>query len=150
MFSRLAISVAPSPSALSFSTGLDQSTASDPVDACRLGFGDTLRLTLAPQVGFEFREHAEHVEKALAGRRAGVDRLLGGLQRRAGGPYGAHDIPKVTAHAWCARDSRCRCGPWHDALVVSSAAKDWRVSSRSLRAQVVVRDITDSDTVRRR
>jgi hypothetical protein len=60
-----------------------------PVRTRRLGLGDSFELTLAPQVGFELGEHAEHVEKALAGRRAGVDRLLGGLQRRAGGPYGA-------------------------------------------------------------
>jgi hypothetical protein len=37
---------------------------------------------LAAQVRLELREHAKHVEKALACRRAGVDGLLGGLERR--------------------------------------------------------------------
>jgi hypothetical protein len=34
-------------------------------------------LPLAPEVGLELGEHAQHVEEALAGSRAGVDRLLG-------------------------------------------------------------------------
>ncbi len=38
--------------------------------------GDPLQLPFPPQVGFELREHAEHVEEALASRGAGVDRLL--------------------------------------------------------------------------
>ena len=48
-----------------------------PVHARRLGLGDTLKLALAPQVGLELGEDAQHVEEALAGGRAGVDRLLG-------------------------------------------------------------------------
>jgi hypothetical protein len=38
-----------------------------PIDLSGLGFGDTFKLTLAAQVRFEFGEHAEHVEEALAG-----------------------------------------------------------------------------------
>ena len=41
-----------------------------------LGLGDTFKLTLAPQVGFELGENAKHIEEALPGSRAGVDRLL--------------------------------------------------------------------------
>jgi hypothetical protein len=48
--------------------------------ASGLGLGDALKLALAPQVGFELGEHAQQVQEALAGRRAGVDRLFGGLQ----------------------------------------------------------------------
>jgi len=51
------------------------------VDAGRLGLGDPLELALAAQVRLEFGEDAEHVQEALAGRGAGVDRLLGRLQR---------------------------------------------------------------------
>jgi hypothetical protein len=48
------------------------------VEARCLGLGDALKLVPAPQVGFE----RQHVEEALAGRGAGVDRLFGCLQRR--------------------------------------------------------------------
>jgi hypothetical protein len=41
------------------------------------------------------REHPEHVEEALARRRAGVDRLFGRLQRGPLGSHGANDILKV-------------------------------------------------------
>jgi hypothetical protein len=41
---------------------------------------DPPELAVAAQVRLEFSEHAEHVEEALARRRAGVDRLLGRLQ----------------------------------------------------------------------
>jgi hypothetical protein len=50
------------------------------VDPGRLGLRDALKLPFAPQVGLELGEHPEHVEEALAGRGAGVDRLLGRLQ----------------------------------------------------------------------
>ena len=46
-----------------------------PVDACRLGFGDTLKLSLAPQVGLELGER-KHFPAAVLG----VDRLLGRSQ----------------------------------------------------------------------
>ena len=54
------------------------------VDACGLGLGDPFELALAPQVRFELGEYAEHVEEALAGGRAGIDRLLGRLGRLPG------------------------------------------------------------------
>jgi hypothetical protein len=44
--------------------------------------GDALQLPLAAKVGLELGEHAEHVQEAFAGGRAGVDRLLRGLQDR--------------------------------------------------------------------
>jgi hypothetical protein len=43
--------------------------------ACRLGFGNALKLAPAAKIGSELREHAEHVEEALTSRRTGVDRL---------------------------------------------------------------------------
>ena len=54
------------------------------VDAARLRGADPFELALATQIGFEFGEHAEPVEKRLARRSAGVDRLFGRLQRVAG------------------------------------------------------------------
>jgi hypothetical protein len=55
------------------------------VDACGLCLGDAFELTLATQIGFELREHAEHVQEALAGSGAGIDRLRGRSQRGAAG-----------------------------------------------------------------
>jgi hypothetical protein len=52
-------------------------------------------LALAAQVRFEFGEHPEHIEKALAGRRADIDWLFGGLQGSAAGLHGADDILEV-------------------------------------------------------
>jgi hypothetical protein len=46
-------------------------------------------------VGLELGEHAEHVEEALAGGGAGVDRLLARLQGGALGLQGADDILEV-------------------------------------------------------
>jgi len=47
------------------------------VDPSRLRPRDSLHLALAPKVRLELGKYAQHVEKALAGRRAGVDWLLG-------------------------------------------------------------------------
>jgi hypothetical protein len=46
------------------------------VDTGGLGLGDALELPLTTEIGLELREHAEHVQEAFAGGRAGVDRLL--------------------------------------------------------------------------
>jgi hypothetical protein len=54
------------------------------------------QLPLAPQVCLELGEDPEHVEEALAGGRAGIDRLLGRLQTVAAGPHGANDVLKVS------------------------------------------------------
>ena len=51
------------------------------VNAARFRGTDPLQLPLAAQIGLEFGEHAEHVEERLARGSAGVDRLLGRLQR---------------------------------------------------------------------
>jgi hypothetical protein len=51
------------------------------VDAARVGGGGPLQLALATQIGFEFGEHAQHVDKRLTHGDAGVDRLFGRLQR---------------------------------------------------------------------
>jgi hypothetical protein len=50
------------------------------VDTTHFGGADPLELPLAAQIGFEFGEHTEHVEKRLARRGTGVDRLFGRLQ----------------------------------------------------------------------
>jgi hypothetical protein len=60
-----------------------------------LGLGDAFQLTLAAQIRLEFGEHAQHVQKALAGSRTGIDRLLRRLERRALGAHGPDDILKV-------------------------------------------------------
>ena len=65
------------------------------VDAARLGGADAFELSLAAQIGLEFGEHAEHVEERLAGRGAGVDRLLGRLQRDTAGLQLVHDVLEV-------------------------------------------------------
>src|SRR5260370_40912744 len=46
------------------------------VDAFHFGLGDAFQLALTAQVGLELREYAKHVETALAGCGAGVDRRL--------------------------------------------------------------------------
>jgi len=48
---------------------------------CRLCLGDTLKLAFAPEIGLG--EHAEDIEEALVGGRAGIDRPFGGCQARA-------------------------------------------------------------------
>jgi hypothetical protein len=51
------------------------------VDAFGLCLGDTLKLALASQVGLELGEHAEYIEEAFGGGRAGyrsAARLLSG------------------------------------------------------------------------
>jgi hypothetical protein len=39
-------------------------------------FGDTFELALLTQVRLELGEHAQHIQEALAGGRAGVDRSV--------------------------------------------------------------------------
>jgi hypothetical protein len=51
---------------------------------------------VGPSTPFEFRKHAEHVEKVFARCRAGVDWLLGRLQGRAASLDRAHDVLKVS------------------------------------------------------
>lgn len=53
------------------------------VDAPRLRGGDSLGLPLLAQVGLELGKNAKHVEERLAGGGAGVDRLLGRLERHS-------------------------------------------------------------------
>jgi hypothetical protein len=58
--------------------------------------GNAFQLPLAAKVGLELGEHALHAREALAGRRAGIDRLLRGLQDRAARPDSANDVLKVS------------------------------------------------------
>src|SRR5262249_8773602 len=67
-----------------------------PIDPCRLGLGYPFELPLAPEVGFEFREYAQHIEEALPGGGPGVNRLLRCLQGRATGLQGPYDVLQVT------------------------------------------------------
>jgi len=46
-----------------------------PIDPSGVSLGNAFELALATQVRFEFSEHAEHIEKALARGRAGIDRF---------------------------------------------------------------------------
>jgi hypothetical protein len=66
------------------------------IDAGRLCLRDTLELTFTSQVGLELGEHAKHIEEALAGGGAGVDRLLGRSQART---------------LFCCRGARPNAGP---------------------------------------
>jgi hypothetical protein len=50
-------------------------------------------LGLAAQVGLELREHAEHVQEALARGCAGVDGLLGGLEGKRRAPARCERYP---------------------------------------------------------
>ena len=86
------------------SAGIDRRLAAL-VDAARLGGADPFELPLAAQIGLELGEHAEHVEKGLAGRGAGVDRLLGRLQRDALGLQLVHDVLQVLQRARQAIDA---------------------------------------------
>jgi hypothetical protein len=43
-----------------------------PVDDCRIGLGDTLKLALAPQVGFELGEDAQHINRSARADRTSV------------------------------------------------------------------------------
>jgi hypothetical protein len=59
--------------------GVDRWFAST-VDAPRLRCRNPFHLTFASQVGFEFREDAQHVEERLTCRTARINRLLGRLK----------------------------------------------------------------------
>jgi hypothetical protein len=63
--------------------------------AARLGGADPFQLPFAAQIGLEFGEHAEHVEERLAGRSAGIHRLLSRFQRDAAGLQLVHDVLEV-------------------------------------------------------
>jgi hypothetical protein len=63
------------------------------VGASGLRLGDALKLALAPQV--RLGKHAEHVEEALAGGSACVDRLLGRLEGGAAGADCSNDVLKI-------------------------------------------------------
>jgi hypothetical protein len=66
------------------------------VDASSRGLGDPLQLALPAKVHLELREHAQHVQEALAGRRAGVDRLLRGPRDCPARPDSADDVLEVS------------------------------------------------------
>lgn len=74
--------------------------------AAHLGGGNPLKLALAPEVGFEFREHAQHVQERLARRAAAVDGLLGRLGSDAALLHRVHDILEVFDAAGEAIDPR--------------------------------------------
>src|SRR3954463_15176604 len=65
------------------------------VGASGLGCRDAFKLPLAPEIGLELGEHTEHVEEGLAGRGAGVDRLLGGFQRDPALPEFVDEVLQV-------------------------------------------------------
>jgi hypothetical protein len=71
------------------------STGAGLVDPSRLRLGDAFELTLAAQVGLELGEHAQHVEEALSGGGAGVDRLLGRLEGGAARADRADDVLQI-------------------------------------------------------
>src|ERR1700730_17615276 len=64
-----------------------------PVHTSGLSSRNALKLALATQIGFELGKHAKHIEKALAGGDARIDRLLCGLERctaRLNDPHHEH------------------------------------------------------------
>src|SRR5260221_11373597 len=68
------------------------------VDPGRLGLADALELALLAESRLELSERAQHAEEALAGRRGGVDLLIGHLQCGALSLEGVRD---VLEHAGC-------------------------------------------------
>jgi len=85
------------PSVLSILEGAAAMDAGHPlVDARLLRLGDALELPLLPEVGRELGKDTQHIEEALAGRGAGVDRLLGRLQSGALGLNRTRDVLQVT------------------------------------------------------
>jgi hypothetical protein len=77
-----------------------------PLEPSAFALANSLELTFAPQVGFELGEDTEHIEEALAGGCAGIDRLLSGLQDRALRFEGADNILQVADRARQAIDTR--------------------------------------------
>jgi hypothetical protein len=67
-----------------------------PIDASCFRLGNPFELPLAPEVRLELGGHPEHVEEAIAGGGAGVDRLLRGLQDRAASPDSSDNILQVS------------------------------------------------------
>ena len=65
------------------------------INAAHLGGGDPFQLPFAAQIGLEFGEHAKHVEKGLAARRRGINRLLGRAQGDALGLQRVYDVLQV-------------------------------------------------------
>jgi hypothetical protein len=53
------------------------------------------QLINATQIRLELREHPQHVEEAVAGGSAGVNRLLGRLEGRPARPHRADDVLEI-------------------------------------------------------
>ena len=90
------------------------------VDATRLCGSNAFQLTLTPEVGFKFRENAQHVQESFTCRTACVDRLLCRLE---GDPLllqRVHDALKIFD---ATRKASIR--------VTSSVSPDRRKSSRT-------------------
>jgi hypothetical protein len=69
------------------------------VDARGLRLRDASELPLATKVRLEFGEDTKHIEEALSGRRAGIDRLLRRLQRCASAAFNARAaVPRASGH----------------------------------------------------
>jgi hypothetical protein len=66
------------------------------VNAGRFGFGDAFELALLAQVSLELCEYPEHIQKALAGRCASIDRLLGGFESGTFSLHSANDVLKIS------------------------------------------------------
>lgn len=77
-----------------------------PDSTARFGGGDSLELALTPEIGFEFSEHAKHVQEGLACRAAGVDGLLGRLESDAALLQCVHDVLQILDAARQAIDPR--------------------------------------------
>ena len=71
-----------------------------------LGGGDALKLALAPEVGFKFSEHPQHVQERLAIGAARVDGLLGGLDGDAALLQRVPDVLQILDAARQAADPR--------------------------------------------
>jgi hypothetical protein len=66
-----------------------------PVHTSGLSSRNALKLALATQIGFELGKHAKHIEKALAGGGARIDRPLCGLERCTARLNDPHDVLQV-------------------------------------------------------
>jgi hypothetical protein len=66
-----------------------------PCNAGQLCLGDTLKLALFTQVGFELGKNAQHIQERLAGRGTGINGLFCGLESGTLGLHGANDVLQV-------------------------------------------------------
>ena len=104
------------------------------VGSPRFCCGNAFELALAPEIGFEFSEYAQHVQKGLSRRAASIDGLFRCLQGDAAFLQRVHDILEVFDATRQAIDPR-HDYPIHVAnrlqQVILNSRREWTVSTHS-------------------